>query len=263
MPSKTTRQDAATDKAEDLLASASAAATAVKEKATPVAERVVDHLGDAAAAVADSAAPQVAKAKEAVKNAADNAAPQVAKVKAAAQDAADAAAPQVAKLKDATTDAAGSVQDAVAPAVERVQEAGLTKDQATHLFTEEWLPRIQAAVDSAATSTQQAYAALPQQARDAVEAAVPAVAAKKRRRKGKVLIALGLLAGVGAVALFVSGRKKAAVVTVDDRSLPVVERADAAGAEAAQGDLVGAAEAKVDDALSDAGARRGRHAAGS
>lgn len=99
---------------------------------------------------------------------------------------------------------------------------------------------------------------------------------KMHRKKGKLLIALGLLAGAGAIALLVSGRRTAAGDTVGTGALPEVERRDALAAEqavaassGASDDAVGDAERRVDNTLAGkpalpeqpAQTRRGRHAA--
>ena len=103
--------------------------------------------------------------------------------------------------------------------------------------------------------------------------------AVKRHTKGKVLIVLGLLAGVGAVALLVAGRRQAADSGVASSELPEIERRDAEAAEraisasigtrSASDDAVGDAEQRLDNVLAGkpslpdqpSGQRRGRHAA--
>lgn len=296
MLSKTSRKDVAMDKASDLVSAVADAAEAGREKIAPVVENVTGHLSDAADKASEAAAPHVAKAKEAV---ADAAAPQVAKAKEATADAADAAAPrvkrakeavaeaaapQVAKAKEATTDAADAAAPRVkkarkaakqatrqaakdaakvkASAADRAEAAGLTKEQAHRLFADEWMPRIQETIAATAAAGTSAYAALPQQARDAVETVAPQVA-KKRRKKGKVFIALGLLAGAGAVALYLSGQQKSGAKT-PQVTAPEIEKLDVNPVEdttsvPASDDAVGDLEKKADTAVS--GSRRGRHAA--
>lgn len=293
MLSKTSRKDVAKDKASDLASAVADAAEAGREKIAPAARNVTGHLSDAADKATEAAAPHIAKAKEAV---AEAAAPQVdkavGKAKDARDDAADAAAPHVKKAKKAAKQASEDAADAAAPRVkkakkaarkasksaakdaaklkattaERAEDAGLTKEQAHRLFSEEWMPRIQESIAATSAAGASAYAALPKQARDAVETVAPQVA-KKRRKKGKVLIALGLLAGAGAVALYLSGQQKGGAKAAPEVKPPEVERLDVSAAEDAKDnvkvpaskDAVGDLEKKADDAVS--GSRRGRHAA--
>jgi hypothetical protein len=124
------------------------------------------------------------------------------------------------------------------------------------------LPRIQETIAATTAAGTQAYAALPQQARDVVETVAPQVA-KKRRKKGKLLIALGLLAGAGAVALYLSGQKGGAK-RVPEVTAPEIEKLDVNPVEdttavPASDDAVGDLEKKVDASVT--GSRRGRHAA--
>lgn len=285
MLSKTSRKDVAKDKASDLASAVADAAEAGRDKIAPVARNVTGHLSDAADKASEAAAPHVAKAKEAVVEAA---APQVARTKEATAEAAEAAAPQVKKAKKAAKQASEDAASAAAPRVrkarkaakkaskqaakdagkitastaDRAEAAGLTKEQAHRLFAEEWMPRIQQTIAATTAAGAQAYAALPQQARDTVETVAPQVA-KKRRKKGKVLIALGLLAGAGAVALYVSGQKSGAK-TAPQVTAPEIERLDVKPVEETTSvptsdDAVGDLEKKVDASVS--GSRRGRHAA--
>ncbi len=300
MLSKTSRKDVAKEKVSDLASAVADAAEAGREKIAPVVKDVAgqlseaaDKASDAAAphiarakdAVADAAAPQIAKAKEATADAADTAAPQLAKAK---EVAADAAAPHVEKAKKAAKEAADNATDAAAPrvkkarktarkaakqatkdaakikasAADRAEAAGLTTQQAHRLFADEWMPRIQETIAATAAAGTSAYAALPQQARDAVETVAPQVA-KKRRKKGKLLIALGLLAGAGAVALYVSGQQKAGTKK-PQVTAPEIEKLDVNPVEDTMAaptsdDAVGDLEKKVDASVG--GSRRGRHAA--
>lgn len=289
MLSKTSRKDVAMDKASNLASAVADAAEAGREKIAPVVENVTGHLSDAAdkaseaaaphvakakEAVAETAAPQVAKAKEATADAADAAAPRVKQAKKtakqasrrAAKDAADVAAPRVKKArkaaKKASQQAAKDAAKVTASAADRAEAAGLTKEQAHRLFADEWMPRIQETIAATAAAGTSAYAALPQQARDAVETVAPQVA-KKRRKKGKVFIALGLLAGAGAVALYLSGQQKAGAKN-PQVTAPEIEKLDVNPVEdttsvPASDDAVGDLEKKADASLS--GSRRGRHAA--
>lgn len=85
----------------------------------------------------------------------------------------------------------------------------------------------------------------------------------RRHKKGKLLLALGVLVGAGAVALVVSRkRRQSSAGALSNVELPPVERWDAGSAEQAivdSDDAVADAEHKIDEVLS--GTRRGRHAA--
>lgn len=102
----------------------------------------------------------------------------------------------------------------------------------------------------------------------------------RRRRRGTLLIALGLVVAAGAVALVVNGRKQSAAEAAEltAAGLPPVERRDALAAERAAedgsaerggDDAVGDVERKVDNLMTGkptlpeqpGGRRRGRHAA--
>lgn len=292
MLSKTSRKDVAVDKASDLASAVADAAEAGREKIAPVVENVAGHLSDAVDKASEATAPHVAKAKVAV---AEAAAPQVAKAKAATADAADAATPHVKKAKKAAKRASADAASAAAPrvrkarkaakkaskqaskqaaknakqlkkagagATDRAEAAGLTTEQAHRLFATEWMPRIQETIAATAAAGTSAYAALPQQARDVVETVVPQVA-KKRRKKGKVLITLGLLAGAGAVALYLSGQqggaKSAPYIMPPEVEHLDVDAVEKTPAVPASDDAVGDLEKKVDTSVS--GSRRGRHAA--
>ncbi|WP_446666503.1 hypothetical protein [Flexivirga sp. B27] len=298
MLSKTSPKDAAKDKAAELVSAAADAAEAGREKLAPVVENVTGQLSEAADKAANKAseatAPHVAKAKESAAEASDAAAPKLAEAKEsakksakrAAEEATNNAAPKVKKAKREArktaktakksakktakqarknAPASASLHKAQQAAAARAEAAGLDVEQARKLFNDEWMPRVHEAIAAAGAAGTSAYAALPDRARDTVETVVPQVA-KKRRKKGKVLIALGLLAGAGAVALYVSGQQK------NDRQdakqaapeVPEVERRDVQAAEGAPAvsssdDAVGDLEKKVDASVS--GSRRGRHAA--
>ena len=85
----------------------------------------------------------------------------------------------------------------------------------------------------------------------------------RRRKKGKLLLALGVLVGAGAVAVVVSMKRQQSSARARSKAeLPPVERRDAESAEQAilnSDDAVADAEHKIDEVLS--GTRRGRHAA--
>lgn len=267
----------------------------LSDAADKATEAAAPHVAKAKETVAEAAAPHVAKAKEAAAEASDTAAPHVArsreKAKDAAGDASEIAAPRVATVKKqvkqakkqaeetakqtkkqarkqakSAKKAASDASDSAAPRVARAKEAtgaaaGLTSEQARQLFHEEWMPRVHEAIAAAGAAGGSAYAALPQRARDAVDVVAPEVV-KKRRKKGGLLITLGLLAGAGAVALIVSGKKGGA--TKAEPKLPEVERIDARAAEdtavvSTSDDAVGDLEKKADSTVS--GGRRGRHAA--
>ncbi|NNG38403.1 hypothetical protein HJ588_03820 [Flexivirga sp. ID2601S] len=245
---RTSRTDAVKDKASDLLSAASDAvedvAGTVKEKVAPVVDDLAEKLDDAKGSAADAAAPH---AKDLGKRAK--------KVNKQANK----------QLKKANKRA----QQAAAPHLARVQDAGLTREQAHSLFSEEWMPRIQQAIQSASATGQQAYAALPAQARETVETVAPAV--KKKKKKGGLLIALGLLAGAGAVALIVSSKKGGAAPAGPGtpEQLVEVEQVDITEVRGANSsaDLVGEVETTVDKTIA-GGSRpagkdqpRGRHAA--
>ncbi|WP_265442658.1 hypothetical protein [Flexivirga meconopsidis] len=247
---RTSRSDAVKDKASDLLSAASDAvedvAGTVKEKVGPVVDDLAEKLDDAKGSAADAAAPHTKDLGKRAK-----------KVNKQANR----------QLKKANKKA----QQAAAPHLARVQDAGLTREQAHSLFSEEWMPRIQQAIQSASATGQQAYAALPAQARDTVETVAPAVK-KKKKKKGGLLIALGLLAGAGAVALIVSGKKGgASPVGPGGEAVPEqlveVEQVDITKATDDSSDLVGKVETKVEGTIA-GGSRpagkdqpRGRHAA--
>lgn len=254
MLSKTPRKDVAKDKASEVVSAAADAAEAGREKLAPVVENVTGHLSDAAGA----AAPHVAKAKDTV---VESAAPKVAKAKEAA---AEVAGPRVAEAGKKAKKQAKKAKKAAADAADaaRAEDSGLSTEQARRLFNDEWMPRVHEAIAAAGAAGTTAYAALPDRARDTVEAVAPEVV-KKRRKKGKLLIALGLLAGAGAVALYLSGNKGGAK-PVSAEELPEVERRDVQAAEdhtvvPTSDDAVGDAEKTVDAEVS--GSRRGRHAA--
>ncbi|GAB3493943.1 hypothetical protein [Flexivirga lutea] len=298
MLSKTSRKDAAQDVAKDtaanLVSAAVDAAETGRDKLAPVVENVTGQLSeaaekakgratDAAAAAADAAAPRVAEAKKQTRRQLKKHAAQVKKqAEEAQQQAAKRAEGQLKQSRKQTKQsakqakratkharkAAREVSGAAAPHLAQAREAtaqaaGLTSEQARQLFREEWMPRVHEAIAAAATAGGQAYAALPQQAREAVDAVAPQ-AVKNRRKKGGLLIALGLLAGAGAVALIVNGKQKDAPGSAP-ATLPEVERLDVTAVEtdgtAVLGDsddAVGDLEQKVDASVS---GRRGRHAA--
>lgn len=98
----------------------------------------------------------------------------------------------------------------------------------------------------------------------------------RRRRRGTFLIALGLIAAAGAVALVVSGKKQSSsapsgveLPPIERRDALAAERDSAAGDGAVGDDAVGDVERKIENALTGkpalpeqpGGTRRGRHAA--
>lgn len=219
--------DKAKDGLHDLKSAASLALTAALDKANEVAanspkvEAAKEAVAPRVEAARDAAAPKLHSAKEA---AAPLAATAAATAASTYKDAKKAAAP---KIKDAKKAAGPKFEAAKAAALdaahadnkgEKLQEfAGLTRDQAHSLFSDEWMPRIQTAIATAAATAQQAghragdqatqaYLALPPQAQDVVDKVVPA-AAKKRKKKGTVLIVLGL-AGVAAGGFLIYDNNK-------------------------------------------------------
>lgn len=271
MLSKTSRKDVAMDKASDLASAVADAAEGRREKIAPAVGNVAGQLSVAADKASAAAAPHVAKAKVA---AAEAAAPHVSRAKGAAAEVAGAAAPRGRKArkaakkaaKNAAKNASKSVVKAKAKATAagRAEAAGLTKEQVHRLFADEWMPRIQETIAATTAAGTQAYAALPQQARDAVEVAAPQMTTK-RRKKGTVLITLGLLAGAGAVALYLSGQQKGDTSGTPPVTAPEIERLDVnpvetSSAVPASDDAVGDLEKTVDTSVT--GSRRGRHAAG-
>lgn len=161
------------------------------------------------------------------------------------------AAPVIESAAERLSDAVDAAQPQVAKATKKAKKsAGKAAKKAAK---------------KARAASDQAYAALPEQARSTVELVVPQVATK-RHRKGKLFIALGLVAGAAAVALLVRGKQQSGGGAVAASELPEVERRDAAAAEAetepvtlpGSDDAVGDAEQQVDAAVS---GRKGRHAA--
>lgn len=254
MVSKTQQKDVAKDKAAEVVSALTDAAETGREKVGPAVQTATDRLTEAADAAAVAAEPHVTKAKRSARKAAKKAAKRAA-------EAADAAEPQVTKAKRSARKAAKKAAKRAAKAADtaaetvdpQVSEAGRSARKAAKKAAKQ-------AAKRARKAGEQAYAALPEQAQTAVVTVAPDVV-KKRRSKGTVLIALGVLAGAGAVALLVSGRKKPATDAAAT-PLPEVEQIDAAAAEEAvlseSDDAVGDAEQQVDEAVS---GRRGRHAA--
>jgi len=204
----------------------SEAVAAAGDAAEAGRDRIVPVVETAAATLADAAEPQLTKAKKSARKAAQ-------KTSAALADVASSAEPE---LSTATKSARKAAEKAAKQAAKKAKVA-----------------------------SDQLYAALPEQTRTTVELAVPAMATK-RRKKGKLFIAFGLLAGAGAVALFLNGKKNSAGSASGE--FPKIERRDALAAEAvddgpapvsATDDAVGTTEEQVDAAVS--GTRRGRHAA--
>jgi len=214
----------------------------------------------------DVAKDKVAEAASAVGNAAT----------ATVGDAAETAREKLAPVVETATQRLNDALDAAQPHLrEAKKSAGRAAEEGSAALTDAAQPHLKKAKKSARkaakkaakrarTASDQAYAALPDQARTTVELVVPQVA-RKRKKKGTVFIALGLLAGAAAVALLVRGKQQAAGDAVAGTQLPAVERRDAAAVEASEpiaatgtDDAVGEAEQQADAALS---GRRGRHAA--
>lgn len=211
--------------------------TSRKDVAKKKVSEAVAAAGDAAEAGRDKVAPVLGTAAARLADAAGEVEPQLVKAKKSTRKAAKKTS---AAIADAATAAEPHLSKARKAAAQAAQEAKAAGDQA--------------------------YAALPDRARTTVELAVPAMTTK-RRKKGKLFIAFGLLAGAGAVALFLSGKKKAEGST-SSGEFPKIERRDALAAEAAADgpapvsttdDAVGETERQIDAAVS--GTTRGRHAA--
>ncbi|AKU14934.1 hypothetical protein [Luteipulveratus mongoliensis] len=270
------RSEKVRDSADDLASAAVGVLGSVKDKVAPLVEDAVDRAAPAAKSALDkakeTAAPAAERAKEATDRAKAASQPALDKAKdGSAKDAvASFARPARAKVAAAAESAApaagrakAKVAEAAAPAVERAQEAGLTRDQAHSLFAEEWLPRIQQAIAAAGATTTAAVAKLPEPAQDAVAKVAPAVV--KRKKKGKLLIAVGVLALAGAGALYFSGqqKKKAAGDPWQQASGHGPEPVDTPLQDSTN-DLVGDTERHVDAALTAPGGatpRSGRHSA--
>ncbi|WP_050671329.1 hypothetical protein [Luteipulveratus halotolerans] len=280
MPFRKSRSDQVRDKADDLTSAAVDVLDSVKEKVAPLVEDAVDRAAPAAKSALDkakeTAAPAAERAKEAAQPAVDQASAKADKVAAKAEkaaakakdsDAADKvaafAAPakkKAAKAAKATAPARDKVAAAAAPAVEKAQDAGLTREQAHALFSDEWLPRIQHAIAAAGAASTAAVAKLPEPAQDAVAKVAPQVV--KRKKKGKLLIALGVLTLAGAGALYYQGQQKKKADPWQ-QATPNQDPTPVNPTQASTADLVGDTERAAQAELAGpGGATRGRHSAG-
>ncbi|MDE9364414.1 hypothetical protein PZ938_02245 [Luteipulveratus sp. YIM 133132] len=274
MPFRKSRSEKVRDRADDLTSAAVDALGSVKEKVTPYVEDAVDRAAPAARAALDkakdTAAPVAERTKEAaqpkvhtvISRAKDSDARE--KVAAFAVPAKDKVAAAAAPAKDKVAASAAPAREKAAafaaPAIEKAQDAGLTKDQASSLFSDEWMPRIQNAIAAAAATTSAAVAKLPEPAQDTVARVAPGVV--KRKQKGKLLIAVGVIALAGAAALYVSGQQKKKSDPWHQAE-PNQEPTPVNPTQASTGDLVGDTERATQAELAGpGGATRGRHSAG-
>ena len=273
MPFRKSRSDQVRDKADDLTSAAVDVLDSVKEKVAPLVEDAVDRAAPAAKSALDkakeTAAPAAERAKEAAQPVVDKAAAKADEVASKAKDSdasekvAAFAAPakkKAAKAAQAAAPAREKVAAAAAPAVEKAQDAGLTREQAHALFSDEWLPRIQHAIAAAGAASTAAVAKLPEPAQDAVAKVAPQVV--KRKKKGKLLIALGVLTLAGAGALYYQGQQKKKADPWQ-QATPNQDPTPVNPTQASTADLVGDTERAAQAELAGpGGASRGRHAAG-
>lgn len=191
------RTDVVKDKASDVAASAGDTFSAVKDAVSAIGGVVAEK----AQAAKDVAADQASTAKE-------------------------AAAPHLEAAADKAADKAAAVKGAVADKTADANFAGITKDQAHSMFSEQWMPKIQeaiaAATAAAGAQATNAYAALPTQAQGYVEQVAPTARKLRRKKKGKGLILVGLALAAGAAVLLYKDqqekKKRAAIAAT-----PVVE----------------------------------------
>ena len=192
---------------------------AVNDKANDLASAATDTTGT----VKEKLAPAVEQAKD-VKTAAVKQRKQIADLlQQTTKQNKKQAKRQTQQAKKSGKRAANnfSVVDCSAPAA----LVGVTVEQVQAIFRDEWMPRIQQAIQSAGVAGQQAYAALHAQTRETVENGAPAVKQKKKKKGGGLLIVLGLLTGAGAATLIISNKKKVAA-TRELVPLPSVETVD-------------------------------------
>lgn len=241
MPFRKSRADKASDKAHDLFDTVkeklddSDTLTQVKEKLDDAASSVKEAVSDVDTdGLKKSAKEQAAEAKARV---ADFTAPAAAKVNDTIDDN-----EQLSTARDKAAKAASKGEKKAAKAAES------TRGEASHLFNDELLPRLEAALAAAGAGAATVAQKLPEPAQEQVAKVAPDLV--KRKKKGGLLIVLGLAAIAGAGYLYWQGQQKAqqAQASTDAAAKPVDRREDAVG------DL----EKKADDALT---APTGKHAA--
>lgn len=284
------------DQAKEAAAPATAA-FAAKVDSLPSKKDAKKQVKTARKEVKSQAASAKKDAKIKVAAAVAAAAPVAEKLQDKVSELNDSAAPAKKRFGLFGSSAKAKVAEATAPAREKVaasaagervsQAAGLTRDDVQGLFSQEWMPRIQDAIATAGAATTAAVAKLPEPAQDAVAKVAPSVV--KRKKRGGLLIAVGVLALAGAGALYYSNQQKKSATSpwqnadgpVDDADFggaagagdfgdqvafadaPVAPAAGSgssafSGATRAQ-DLVGDVQDHAEDALN--GTRRGRHSA--
>lgn len=254
---KKSRSEKAADKASDLLGTVkdklddSPTLAQVKES---VAEKAgdwkqslehqldqvdTDQLKSDASDAAGEAKKQADKAAKQAKKAAKDA-----RKKVRRSDVGKKVSHQVAAVADS---------DQVAAARERAIEAGLTREQAHELFTDEWMPRIQHALSTAAAGTAAAVSKLPEPAQDQVAKVAPELV--KRKKKGRLLIFVGVATLAGAGYLYYQGQqKKQAAAARPAQPTPPTH--------ALSEDPAGSTQARVEQAVAgDAPSAFGKHAA--
>lgn len=241
MPFRKSRAEKASDKAHDLFDTVkeklddSDTLTQVKEKLDDAASSVKDAVGDVDTdGLKKSAKEQAAEAKARVSN---FTAPAAEKVSDAIDDNDELSA-----ARDKAEKAAAKGQKKAAKAAEN------TRSEASHLFSDELLPRLEAALAAAGAGAATVAQKLPEPAQEQVAKVAPDLV--KRKKKGRALIFLGLAAIAGAGYLYWQGQQKQQQkATSRSGAAPVADRRE---------DAVADLEAKADDAL---GTPVGKHAA--
>lgn len=127
------------------------------------------------------------------------------------------------------------------------EAAGITRDQATSLFNDEWMPRIQQALAAATAGTTAAVHKLPEPAQEQVAKVAPDLV--KRKKRGGFLILLGLAGLAGAGYLYYQGQQKKQAKHSATTTTPA--QTAAGTTQAKVDDLVGDTEAKAQSTLRD------------
>lgn len=137
--------------------------------------------------------------------------------------------------------------DSLSTARDKTAEAaGITRDQATSLFNDEWMPRIQQALAAATAGTTAAVHKLPEPAQEQVAKAAPDLV--KQKKRGGFLILLGLAGLAGAGYLYYQGQQKKQAQQV---TTATPSQTAAGTTQAKVDDLVGDTEAKAQSTLRD------------
>lgn len=212
----------------------------VADSASDLLDTVKDKLGDSDALtqVKDSVADKASEARDALAEVDTD------QVKADTKQAAAEAKKRLGRTK---VGAKVADSDQVAAARDRVENvAGMTRDQASQLFNDEWMPRIHHALAAASASTAAGVSKLPDPAQDQVAKVAPDLV--KRKKKGRLLILIGLatLAGAGYVYWQGQEKKKAATATAPSAPGPDAQRDPQ---HAIGDDPAGTAQGRVEQAV--------------